>query len=297
MFGDCHIHVAMDGVNFKEAMARHAGGPDDAHIRSVLAAYRDKGISFLRDGGDAYSVSKRAKELAPEYGIDYRSPLFAIHRKGFYGGIVGRGYETLDEYAALVQQASDEGADFIKIMTTGIMDFHEYGRIVGGEGLPADEVRSMVQIAHDAGLAVMSHTNGARAVLDAIDAGVDSIEHGNYMDDECIQALVECDVCYVPTACVVYNLFEDPSFEQDVLERIFDQSCASIAAACEEGALIAIGSDGGAVGTPHARGTYDEYDCFCIAMPDRVLRDGAIRIGQTYLERIFQRQGDDEAGM
>ena len=290
MFGDCHIHVAMDGVNFKEAMARHADGPEDAHIRSVFAAYRDQGISFLRDGGDAYGVSRRAKELAPEFGIDYRSPIFAIHKKGLYGGIVGRAFETLDDYAALVQQAADEGADFIKIMTTGIMDFNEYGRIVGGEGLPTDELRSMVQIAHDAGMAVMSHTNGARAVLDAIEAGVDSIEHGNYMDDECIQALVESDVCYVPTACVVYNLIGNGGFDDAVLERIFDQACASIAAACEEGALIACGSDGGAVGTPHGTSTLSEYDCFCIAMPDRVLRDGAIRVGETYIERVFQRQ-------
>ena len=295
MFGDCHIHVAMDGVNFKEAMARHADGPEDAHICSVFAAYRDQGISFLRDGGDAYGVSRRAKELAPEFGIDYRSPIFAIHKKGLYGGIVGRAFETLDDYAALVQQAADEGADFIKIMTTGIMDFNEYGRIVGGEGLPADEVRSMVQIAHDAGMAVMSHTNGARAVLDAIEAGVDSIEHGNYMDDECIQALVESDVCYVPTACVVYNLIGNGGFDDAVLERIFDQACASIAAACEEGALIACGSDGGAVGTPHGTSTLSEYDCFCIAMPDRVLRDGAIRVGQTYIERIFQRPEEGES--
>jgi len=295
MFGDCHVHVAMDGVNFKQAMARHANGVDDAHIRAVFSAYRDKGISFLRDGGDAYGVSKRAKELAPEYGIDYRTPLFAIHRKGLYGSIVGRAYENMEEYSQLVNQAAEEGADFIKIMTTGIMDFHEYGRIVGGEGLPADEVRAMVEIAHEAGLAVMSHTNGARAVLDAIEAEVDSIEHGNYMNDECIQALVETDICYVPTACVVYNLFGNKDFEQDVLERIFEQSCESIAAACEEGALIAIGSDGGAVGTPHARGTYDEYDCFCIAMPDRTLREGAIRVGETYIERVFQRQGGTES--
>ena len=41
----------------------------------------------------------------------------------------------------------------------------------------------MVYIAHEEGLAVMSHTNGAKAVADAVEAGADSIEHGNYVDE------------------------------------------------------------------------------------------------------------------
>ena len=101
-FGECHAHFAMDGVNFSQAMARHANGPDEAHIRACFDAYRRHGIAFVRDGGDKYGVSARAKELAPEYGIDYHSPLFAIHKRGRYGGIVGRAFDDLTGYGRLV---------------------------------------------------------------------------------------------------------------------------------------------------------------------------------------------------
>ena len=54
MFGECHAHIAMDGVNYAQAMKRHEKGPDEAHIRACLGAYRDLGITFVRDGGDGH---------------------------------------------------------------------------------------------------------------------------------------------------------------------------------------------------------------------------------------------------
>ena len=92
MFGECHAHVFMDGVNYKEAVKRHLNGVDEGVIRRHFEMYREKGIAFVRDGGDYLGVSERAREIAPEYGIDYRTPIFAIHRKGCYGGIVGKGF-------------------------------------------------------------------------------------------------------------------------------------------------------------------------------------------------------------
>lgn len=85
MFGECHAHVIMDGKNYKAAVAIHKEKPDEGAIREHLTAWQQAGITFVRDGGDAYGVSERARELAGEYGIDYRSPIFAIHRRGHYG--------------------------------------------------------------------------------------------------------------------------------------------------------------------------------------------------------------------
>ncbi|MBQ3300854.1 MAG: amidohydrolase family protein, partial [Eggerthellaceae bacterium] len=181
---ECHAHIALDGVSYAAAAARNANQPDEQAARAALSAYRAAGITFVRDGGDKWGVSALAKQLAPEYGIDYRTPLFAIHKRGHYGSIVGRAFDTLTDYASLVDEAERHGADFIKIMTTGIMDFDSFGRITG-QPLEREEVCEMVHIAHEHGLAVMSHTNGRDAFLDAIEAGADSIEHGNYIDDDC----------------------------------------------------------------------------------------------------------------
>ena len=288
MHVECHAHVAMDGVNYKQAMARHAQGPDEAHIRACFEAYRNHGITFVRDGGDAYGVSERARAIAPKYGIDYRTPLFAIHKVGHYGSIVGRAFSDLREYAGLVEQARAQGADFIKIMTTGIMDFNEFGRITHAD-LEADEVREMVHIAHENGLAVMAHTNGKRAVLDAVAAGVDSIEHGNYIDDECVSALAQARTCFVPTAAVARNLRGKGLYDEGVLERIYQASLRAITAAVEAGCLVAVGSDAGAVCVPHGQGALDEYACFEEAVPDRTVRDAALAVGERFIRTTFAR--------
>ena len=288
MFGECHAHIAMDGVNYSQAMARHKSTPDETHIRTCFEAYRAQGITFVREGGDAYGVSQAARSIAPEYGIDYRTPLFAIHKAGHYGSIVGRAFSNMREYAQLVEEADRAGADFIKIMTTGIMDFNKFGRITHTD-LEAAEVREMVHIAHEHGLAVMSHTNGKRAVLDALAAGVDSVEHGNYIDEECIAAFAESKTCFVPTATVARNLIGRGLFDDDVLKRIYAASCRAIENAVATGCLVAIGSDAGAVGVMHGTGARDEYACFEDAVPDVTVRDAAVLRGEQFIRDTFKR--------
>lgn len=278
----------MDGVNYARAMERHEHGPDEAHIRACLGEYQSRGIGFLRDGGDACGVSRLAAQIAPEYGIDYRTPIFAIHKKGHYGSIVGRAFADMREYAALVNEAAAQGADFIKIMTTGIMDFDEFDRITHAD-VPAAEVREMAHIAHEQGFAVMSHTNGARAVLDAVEAGVDSIEHGNYLNAECIAAIAESRTCLVPTATVARNLIGRGLFDDGVLTRIWEASRTTIATAAQAGCLLACGSDAGAVGVVHGQGALDEYRCFADAIPDAATRDALLAEGEDFIRATFKR--------
>ena len=109
MFGECHAHIIMDGVNYRQAIDLHRNGPDDNVIREHLKIYQDRGITFVRDGGDALGVSARAKELAPEYGIDYRTPVFAIHKEGHYGSIVGKNFSTMPEFHKRVLEAKEQG--------------------------------------------------------------------------------------------------------------------------------------------------------------------------------------------
>ena len=92
-------------------------------------------------------------------------------------------------------------------MTTGILDFNEHGAITGTP-LDGSEVKEMVHIAHEEGMAVMSHTNGDYGVQAAVAAGVDSLEHGNYMNEESLAMLAESDTVWVPTLVTVRNLWE-----------------------------------------------------------------------------------------
>ena len=286
---ECHAHLAMDGVNYSEAMARHASGANESIVRSELECYRAHGVRFLRDGGDKYGVSHLGKAIAGEFGIEYLSPIFAIHKEGHYGGIVGRSFTSMRGFASLVEEAAGLGADFIKIMTTGIMDFDVFGRIVVGEALKADEVREMVHIAHESGFAVMSHTNGSRAVYEACEAGVDSIEHGNYLDEDAIAALAQSGTCFVPTMAVAHDLLSMGLYDSSTLEQICESERCSVARAYQLGARIAVGSDAGAVGVAHGKGAQDELSCLLDALGDTHETRAYLLAGCKWLFERFKR--------
>ena len=202
MQADCHIHMVLDGLDWKNALARHKIAPDDGFIHDALQRYHALGCRYLRDGGDRWGVGKRARELAPGYGITYSTPLAPLCRVGCYGSFIGTTYETMKEYAQLVVRARQEGADFIKIMISGIMDFDEVGSLIK-EAPPVDTVGQLVHIAHEEGMAVMAHGNGAAPVLEAAWAGVDSIEHGAYLSDEALQAMAQAGTVWVPTLSTI----------------------------------------------------------------------------------------------
>ena len=261
MFGECHAHIIMDGVNYRHAIDLHRNGPDDNVIREHLKIYQDRGITFVRDGGDALGVSARAKELAPEYGIDYRTPVFAIHKEGHYGSIVGKSFSTMPEFYKRVLEAKEQSADFIKIMTTGLLDFNAHGAITGTP-LDAAEVKEMVHIAHEEGMAVMSHTNGTYGVQAAVEAGVDSLEHGNYMNEESLAMLSESHTVWVPTLVTVRNLLGDGRYADETLRPIIETAEENVRKAFGLGVKVAPGSDAGAYRVLHGQGIQDEMQAF-----------------------------------
>lgn len=287
MFGECHAHIIMNGVNYRQAIDMHKYGPDGQIIREHLKAYQDRGITFVRDGGDALGVSMRAKELASEYGIDYRTPIFAIHKEGHYGSIVGKSFATMREFHERVLEAKNAGADFIKIMTTGIMDFNAHGAVTGTP-LDAAEVKEMVHIAHEEGLAVMSHTNGNYGVQAALSAGVDSLEHGNYMNEESLVMFAESDTVWVPTLVTVRNLLGDGRYEDDALKPIVESAEENIRKAFQLGVKVALGSDAGAYRVIHGKGIQDEVQAFVQILGDREavyrwLADGESEIRKRFI--------------
>ena len=284
MHFDCHMHMILDGVYYRAAIDHQKENPDDALIRARLSAYRDAGIRYLRDGGDAWGVCLRAAELAGEYGLEYRTPAFPIHRKGRYGGFIGRGFEDMGEYCALVREAKCLGADFIKIMISGLMDFDHYG-VITSQPLDDAEISEMISVAHDEGFAVMAHCNGAETVKAALRAGVDSVEHGAYFDAEAVEMLASSNAVWVPTLVTIGNLIGDGRYPDSVLEPLLDLQLANVAECARLGGRIALGSDNGAYLVPHAKGTLDEYMLLQRALgseTDRILEEGNNEIRRRF---------------
>ena len=256
MVVDCHMHMILDGVEWRGAIDRHRETPDTAWIRQVLETYRKQGFTYLRDGGDRWGSGKRARELAPEYGIRYRTPLAPLCKAGHYGAFIGEKYENLREYSALVKKAREDGADFIKIMISGLMDFNQCG-VLTEEGLSPKEIRELIHIAHQEGFRVMAHANGARTVEAAALAGVDSVEHGAYQDRESLAAMKEAGTVWVPTLSTVGNLRGKGRFEEAAVREILNGALENVAEFAAMGGLLAPGSDAGAWAVPH--GVKSEY--------------------------------------
>ena len=244
------MHMVLDGVDWKSAIGRHSEKVEERWVRAVLARYRELGFTYLRDGGDRWGVGKRARELAAEYGIVYRTPLAPLCKAGHYGAFIGKKYETFREYAALVAQARDEGADFIKIMISGLMDFNRFG-VLSEEGYPAEEIRELIHIAHEEGFSVMAHANGARVVEAAACAGVDSVDHGAYLDQDALQAMKENGTVWVPTLSTIGNLRGTGRFDEGAVQAILESALENVRSFGEMGGLIAPGTDAGAWAVPH----------------------------------------------
>lgn len=287
MFGECHAHLIMDGRNYKEAVAIHEKGVQEDAVRRWLEVYQSREIRFIRDGGDALFVSKKAKALAPEYGIVYRTPIFAIHKQGHYGKIVGRGFSDLKEYTALVKEVKRQGGDFIKIMLTGIVDFRETG-VLTSTPLQREEIHAMIAIAHEEGFAVMGHVNGNETVKIAAEEGIDSIEHGNYIEAEAIEAMREHGTIWVPTVATVRNLEGSGRYDDRVIREIYEIQAERIKKAWDGKVILALGSDAGAYRVLHGQGIYDEWKCFqeIIREPKEAMRE-RLQSGEEEIKRRF----------
>ena len=284
MFGDCHVHMVLDGVYYRAAIDHQKEHPDDELIRQRLADYAARGITYVRDGGDRWNVSVRASQLGPEYGVNYRTPGFNICRKGHYGGFLGRSFSDFEEYKSLVQEVKTLGGHYIKIMVSGIMDFNEFGGLTDTP-CSLDLCRDLIGYAHDQGFAVMAHSNGVESVTNAVKAGVDSIEHGADLDRETLQLLAESQAVWVPTAVTVGTLRGLGRFPDEVLVPLLRLHLDNVAYCASLGGRIALGTDAGAYAVYHGKAVQQEYDLLHSALGDRT--DAILTEGERLIRERF----------
>ena len=259
--------MVLDGADWRAAIDRHRAAPDRELIRARLKGYAEAGFTYLRDGGDKWGVGAAAREEAGEWGITYKTPLAPLICAGHYGGFIGEKYADLREYAALVRKRREQGADFIKIMISGIMDFDRFG-VLSEEGLPREMIRELVHIAHAEGFAVMAHCNGAGTAETAAAAGAESIEHGAYLDADALHAMSENGTVWVPTLSAIGNLRGTGRFDEKAVAAIYESSVENLRAFIKMNGLIAPGSDAGAWAVPHIRGGMDEFAHLAYALGD-----------------------------
>lgn len=282
MRADCHMHMILDGYDWKAAIARHREAPAESWIREQLKTYQNLGFAYLRDGGDRWGAGKRARELAADYGIRYRTPLAPLCKRGHYGGFIGETYGSFREYATLVAQHRENGADFIKIMISGLMDFDHFGVLTEG-GYPAQEIRELSHIAHEEGFAVMAHCNGAATAIAAAEAGIESVEHGAYLSEEALHAMAEAGTVWVPTLSTIGNLRGKGRFDEKAVQSILESAVENVSRFADLGGLLAPGTDAGAWAVPH--GSLTEFSLLQKALGERA--DGVLQAGTAKIQATF----------
>lgn len=282
MKADCHMHMVLDSLDWKQAIGRHINGVDMQWVHRTMERYKAQGYTYLRDGGDRWGVGAAARSVAEQYGIRYRTPQAPLCRQGHYGGFIGLTYDNLKGYAALVAEHRRNNADFIKIMISGLMDFDRFG-VLTEEGLPTNEIRELIHIAHEQGFAVMAHANGARTVEAAAAAGVDSVEHGAYLDEDALVAMAQNGTVWVPTLSTIGNLRGRKRFQEEAVCRILDSAMENVARFVAMGGLIAPGSDAGAWAVEHAMDSERTLLTQAIGpVAKAILKEGAMRIREKF---------------
>lgn len=261
---EAHAHLFLDGGETDlKARSNYLKAPLEEMLsvaHSNADANRAAGITLIRDAGDKHGVNHRLREESECPVI--RSAGLALRRPKRYGSFmaleVGNNDEIVDTIKNIAQTADD-----LKIIETGIIDF-EAGTVKGEPQFDLDALTLVVNTAHELGLKTFAHCSGREGIEVALNAGVDSIEHGFFITPDQVKKMADQGTAWVPTVSPVHFQWQHPEIvgwsrnTLNNLGKILDEHFTSIALAHELGVNLVAGSDAGSHGVPHGRALIDE---------------------------------------
>ena len=271
-FFDCHVHVVIDTVD----VWRIANQPFSYQFflaAKNLKATLEAGITSIRDAGGADLGVKEAVDTGLVPGPRMQISLSMISQTGGHGddwhesgaeirmmathpGVPPAIVDGPDEMRRKVRELHRMGADVIKVATSG------------GVASPRDDPRHahfrpaelevLVEEATAAGMFVMAHAQAADGIKNAVRAGIRSIEHGIFLDDEGIDLMRKHRTWLVPTLVaplgVIAAAEAGGSIAPNVLAKaraVVDTHRNAVRHAIQAGVRLAMGTDSGV--TPHGR--------------------------------------------
>jgi imidazolonepropionase-like amidohydrolase len=261
---EAHAHLFLDGA---ELDADRRAAYQNASFETMLEVARrnlrdslDCGITLVRDAGDRFGVNHamRAESRSPRV----RSPGLALNRPGRYGAFMAQGAANDQEIDDFIARATGH-CDDLKIILTGIINF-ERGTVPGRPQFELPELHRIVAAASRVGLPSFAHCSGIEGLNVAAAAGVNSIEHGFFMEERILDMMAARDIAWVPTFAPLDFQLREPRHAgwnestQQKLRGILDQHASQVALAVHKGVPVIPGSDAGTVGVPHGRSLIDE---------------------------------------
>lgn len=245
---NCHTHICMS------ANPKDPRPTSDAQIaiQAIKACkeFVQSGVTFIRDvGGSNYvdidirDAAKKGDFVAPEMVVSGK----CICMTGGHGWSMGREADGVDDCRKAAREQLRAGADCIKVMATG--GVFTKGVEPGSQQLNEDELRAAIEEGHKAGAKSCTHAQGMSGIKAALRAGIDSIEHGFYMDDWCFEWMKEHGTTFVPTlTAVYYTKFSEagiPEFARKKVDAAYEGHLNTFRGAYKAGVSIALGTDAG----------------------------------------------------
>lgn len=269
---DCHVHVAISHIDAPRLAHTPTSIRTFETARNMEATLR-AGITSVRDAGGADAGIREAQRSGLITGPRIQVSLTMLSQTGGHGdewlpsgdrltlfgglpGLVDAIVDGPDEMRRKVRELIRGGADVIKVATSG------------GVLSPSDDPRHahfrpaelavLVEEATAAGRFVMAHAQGADGIKNAVRAGIRSIEHGIYLDDEAIDLMLQRGTWLVATLVAPLGVLDAadagvplPAAVVDKARSVVETHASSFRRAVEAGVRIAMGTDTGV--TPHGR--------------------------------------------
>jgi imidazolonepropionase-like amidohydrolase len=261
---DCHLHMALRLEPVHDRVQRSA---TDIVVRCLQAGreFLEGGVTTVRDAGWAPAGIKRAFESGAFPGPRTQVSCQPLSQTGGHndgwtpsGTIIGTEMSDLPPGIAdgpdAVRRATRlqirAGADWIKVMATG--GVWSAADTPDASQFTVEEMRAIVEEARAAGIhGTLAHAEGTAGIKNALRAGITSIEHGDLIDDEGIDLMLERDVPLVPTFNINFALMDEeriargevPPWAVEKMRYLFEHQQRNFLHAVERGVRIVMGTD------------------------------------------------------
>ncbi|WEV37473.1 amidohydrolase family protein [Lactobacillus sp. ESL0677] len=250
---NCHDHMIMDPDD-------PTGGTATDVVRTTVNSVKNlhtmlkSGVTYVRECGSTYDVDITIAHMIDEGKITQVPEVMPSGRPysmtGGHGDMPNFGHlvDSPDEMRKAVRQGLKKGAKAIKVMATGgVMTKNDF---MTDPQLSVAEIHAAVEEAHHKGLIVAAHAEGNPGIMNAIKAGVDSIEHGFYVNDEEIDLMLKQGTYLTPTvvadwAFPTYAVGKVPDWEVKKASDALADLRKNITHAKDRGVKITLGTDAG----------------------------------------------------
>jgi imidazolonepropionase-like amidohydrolase len=261
---DCHVHLAMKLEPVHDRVQRSSA---DIVVRALQTGreFLEAGVTTIRDAGYCPAGVKRAFASGAFPGPRTQVSVQPLSQTGGHaddwtpsGAIIQTEMTDLPSGIAdgvdAVRRATRlqirAGADWIKVMATG--GVLSAADTPDASQFTVEEIRAIVEEARAAGIkGTLAHAEGTVGIKNALRAGITSIEHGDLIDDEGIDLMLERDVPLVPTFTVNFALMDEgrisrgevPPWGVEKMRYLFEHQQVNFRHAVERGVRVVMGTD------------------------------------------------------